>query len=65
MVLPEVQHPKNVRKRFAQLTALLEMLFPIRNPIQLQSVSLTRMRTSVGLTGMYTHDECGTSEIAN
>lgn len=63
MVLPEVQHPKNARKRFPQLTALLEMLFPIRNPTQLQLVTLTRI--SVGLVGMSTHEEYDASEIAN
>lgn len=65
MILPEVQHPTNARKRFPQPTALLEMLFSITNPMQLQSATLTRTRSSVGLIGMSTHEECGTSEIAN
>lgn len=29
----EVQHPKNAKKRFPQLTALLEMLFQINTEI--------------------------------
>ncbi|KAM6249089.1 LOW QUALITY PROTEIN: cyclin-dependent kinase-like 3 [Spheniscus humboldti] len=64
VVLPEVQHPEKARIRFPQLSALLEMLFPMRNPIQLQPVTLTRMRSSEDLVGMSTHEECGTSEIA-
>jgi len=67
MVLPDVQHPKNPRKRFPQLAAFLEMLNSIfyQKPTQLQPVALTRVRSSVVLIGMSTHEECGASEIAN
>lgn len=42
VLIPEVQHPKSARKRLPQLDTF-------RNPIQLQSVALTHVRSSVGL----------------